>query len=98
MGERYDVIVEARNPGTWVISAAPLQGAPALARAILRYVGSRANGLAHAEPEGLRRGTLLQLNDLEAVEPAEGEGAGRELDLVLSGGMMMSSAWRPGLP
>lgn len=97
MGERYDVIVEARNPGAWVIAAAPLQGSPAPARAVLRYLDARAaRPGGDQEPEGLRRGRLLRLEDLEAVDPDVDEGrADREVDLVLSGGMM-SSSWTIG--
>lgn len=94
MGERYDVIVEARNPGTWVIAAAPIQGAPKAARAILRYAGARRTRAAVGEPEGLRRGKLLAIDDLEAIEPDDAAArVDRELDLVLAGGMMMSTAW-----
>ncbi len=96
MGERYDVTVEASNPGTWVIAAAPLQGSPEPARAILRYSGTRSATPAGQEPEGLRRGKLLALGDLEGVEPDDRAGrADRDLDLVLSGGMM-SPAWTIG--
>jgi FtsP/CotA-like multicopper oxidase with cupredoxin domain len=97
MGERYDVIVEASNPGAWVIAAAPLQGSPAPARAILRYVDARSTSTDGAElPEGLRRGQLLGLEDLDAVEPDESAPSPpHEVDLVLSGGMM-SSTWTIG--
>jgi FtsP/CotA-like multicopper oxidase with cupredoxin domain len=97
MGERYDVVVEAKNPGTWVIAAAPLQGKPDAARAILKYSGTRSGPAAAAhEPEGIRRGKLLRIDDLEALEPDEAAGrADRELDLVLSGGMM-STSWTIG--
>jgi FtsP/CotA-like multicopper oxidase with cupredoxin domain len=97
MGERYDVVVAARNPGAWAIVAAPLQGSPEPARATLRYLGARsASPPAGEEPEELRRGRLLQINDLEAIEPDEEPGpADREEDFVLSGGMM-SSAWTIG--
>ncbi len=97
MGERYDVVVEARNPGTWAIAAAPLQGSPEPARAILRYLDARAAPpSARQEPEGLRRGRVLQIEDLDAVEPDSGERSpDRDVDLVLSGGMM-SSAWSIG--
>lgn len=97
MGERYDVIVEARNPGAWAIVAAPLQGAPEPARAILRYVDARiAQPPTDQEPEGLSTGRLLELEDLSAVEPAPpARPPDRQFDVVLSGGMM-SSAWTMG--
>lgn len=98
MGERYDVIVETRSPGAWVIAAAPLQGTPDPARAILRYVDARRAARPDGrEPDGLRRGRLLGLRDLQAVEPDDGavHDADRQLDLLLSGGMM-SPAWTVG--
>ncbi len=98
MGERYDVIVEARKPGAWVIAAAPLQGSPPEpARAILRYVGARsAAPPAGQEPEGLGRGKLLSLAELEALEPFGKAGPpDRTIDLLLSGGMM-SPDWTIG--
>jgi FtsP/CotA-like multicopper oxidase with cupredoxin domain len=98
MGERYDVIVEARNPGAWAIAAAPLQGSPEPGRAILRYLDARgAPQPAGQELEGLRRGRVLQLDDLVSTEP-DGRAAvapDRDVDLLLSGGMM-SSAWTIG--
>jgi len=97
MGERYDVIVDARNSGAWAIVAAPLQGSPEPARAVLRYVDASSTvPPATQNPEGLRRGRLLTLEDLEGVEPDAPPGrVDRDLDLVLSGGMM-SSAWTIG--
>ncbi len=93
MGERYDVLVDARNPGAWEITAAPLQGSPEPAKGILRYTDAlRARPAADASPGG----RLLALGDLEALEPHErGEEVDQDLDLVLSGGMM-SSAWTIG--
>lgn len=97
MGERYDVIVDARNAGAWAIAAAPLQGSPAPARAILRYLDARGSRAADdQEPSGLRSGSLLGLGDLQSVEPGLPEGdVDRAVELVLSGGMM-SSAWTIG--
>jgi FtsP/CotA-like multicopper oxidase with cupredoxin domain len=97
MGERYDVIVDAQNSGAWAIVAAPLQGSPEPARAVLRYVdASSATPPAGQEPEGLRGGRLLTIEDLEGVEPDAPPGrVDRDLDLLLSGGMM-SSAWTIG--
>jgi FtsP/CotA-like multicopper oxidase with cupredoxin domain len=95
MGERYDVVIEANNPGTWALVAASIRRGPAPARAVLRYQGSREPAPADGEiPEGLRGGRLLSLADLQSVETT-GEASGspdRTFDLTLSGGMM-SSAW-----
>lgn len=41
MGERYDVLVKATNPGIWQL-AAQAEGTPHLVRAIVRYEGSSA--------------------------------------------------------
>jgi FtsP/CotA-like multicopper oxidase with cupredoxin domain len=98
MGERYDVIVEARNPGAWAIVAAQLQGSPEPARAVLRYLDARgAPRPTGQEPEGLRRGRLLKLDDLVSTEADDRAAVApeRDVDLLLSGGMM-SSAWTIG--
>lgn len=41
MGERYDVLVEAKNPGVWQL-AAQAEGTKKVARAVFRYGGSSA--------------------------------------------------------
>src|SRR6266568_7686075 len=41
MGERYDVLVSANNPGVWQL-AAQVEGTMRMARAIMRYKGSLA--------------------------------------------------------
>ena len=96
MGERYDVLVNADNPGTWALAAASVEGGPeAPARAVLRYAGVRAGADDRtADPEGLASGRLLALDDLIATDPlpvAAGR-PDRTFDLTLSGGMM-SPAW-----
>ena len=95
MGERYDVLVTADNPGSWPLAAASVEEGPEIpARAILRYAGVRARGADVERPEGLTRGRLLALEDLVGVEPrmvAAGR-PDRTFDLTLSGGMM-SPAW-----
>lgn len=59
MGERYDVLVEADNPGTWQL-AAQAEGTDLLARAIVRYQGSTAAPPpADAVPAELERRLLL---------------------------------------
>ncbi len=93
MGERYDVIVEATNPGAWTIMAASAEASLPPARAVLRYTdAASANPAADSIPDGLRRGRLLDLFDLRAIEGTEGAAPDRTIDLTLSGGMM-SSAW-----
>lgn len=92
-GERYDVIVEANNPGVWQIAAAP-EGKDRLARAILRYEGSGQSSTppADSRPQELS-GKLLSYGDLrtsrEESLPSDGlfGAPDRTLDLTLSGGM-----------
>ncbi len=93
MGERYDVVIEAKNPGNWEITAAPQQGSPEPARGILRYVDARP---VQPSGESSPRGRLLTLADLDALDAHESGGAlSRDLEFVLSGGMM-STAWTMG--
>src|SRR5829696_2566172 len=92
-GERYDVIVEANNPGVWQFAVAP-EGKNGLARAILRYEES---GQSSPPPAGSRpqelSGRLLSYGELrtkrEESFPSDGlfGGPDRTLDLTLSGGM-----------
>lgn len=93
MGERYDVVVEAGNPGVWTIAAASVLGTPEPARAVLRYSGQReARPLNGALPAGLERGRALGLSDLVSIE-ASGEAEARSertFDLRLAWGMMMA--------
>ena len=94
MGERYDVVLEADNPGAWPIAAATVEGTSAPAQAVLRYRDAAAvRPREGALPDGLTGGRLLRLDDLRSVEePAPATRPDRTFDLTLSGGMM-SSAW-----
>lgn len=88
MGERYDVILEADNPGVWQV-AASAEGKNGLGRALLRY---EENGESSPPPANLRPaeldGKLLDYEDLKAegVEPFTGSPDRTHL-LTLSGGM-----------
>jgi FtsP/CotA-like multicopper oxidase with cupredoxin domain len=95
MGERYDVIVEADNPGAWPLMAATVEGDSAPALAVLRYADAAATRPpAGAMPEGLTGGRLLRLSDLRALDPIPAGTPDRTFDLTLSGGMMgRSGAW-----
>jgi multicopper oxidase len=92
-GERYDVIVEANNPGIWQVAAAP-EGKTGLARAILRYEesGHTSPPPADSRPQQLS-GKLLSYGELrtksEETFPSDGlfGGPDRTLELTLSGGM-----------
>ena len=95
-GERYDVLVEASNPGVWNLTAASVNAGPGAARAVVRYAGTAGPAPAEGDlPAGIHGGRLLALSDLFSVE-STGEAArapDRMFDLVLSGGMMMASGW-----
>lgn len=93
MGERYDVLLEADNPGVWQMAAAP-EGKDSLSRTLLRY---RESGESSPPPPDERprelEGKLLTYGDLRASGresfPGDGIGSGpdRTHELTLSGGM-----------
>lgn len=95
-GERYDVLVEATDPGAWNLTAASVNAGLGVARAIVRYAGTAGRVPAQGElPAGIRGGRLLALSDLSSLE-STGEvnrAPDRAFDLVLSGGMMMARGW-----
>ncbi|WP_228282199.1 multicopper oxidase family protein [Rubrobacter tropicus] len=93
MGERYDVLLEANDPGVWQVAAAP-EEKPGLARALLRYeeVGQSSPPPDHRPPN--LAGRLLTYADLRAKGldsfPGDGgpfTGPDRVHRLTLSGGM-----------
>lgn len=94
MGERYDVIVEAGNPGAHALVARPVEGDVPSARAVVSYQGSRRARPPEGQvPEGLRvEGRRLRYDDLQSVETPLGRDGepDRTFNLGLSGGMMMS--------
>lgn len=88
MGERYDVLVDAAQPGgAWQIGVQP-EGRGGWGRALLRYAGSDASRApAVAERPAELTGRLVGYDDLLAREPlALPRGTpDRRFDLVLSG-------------
>lgn len=100
MGERYDVILEANDPGAWAMAAHPVlevEAPPGLA--VLRYRDAAAGRPPEGQvPEGITGGRLLALDDLVAVGPmpAERGEPDRVFDLALTGGMMMEPGWTIG--
>lgn len=96
-GERYDVLVEARNPGAWPIAASPDNDLPA-ARAVLQYIDANpAMPRADAMPEGLTGGRLLQLEDLRGLDVPEVRKPNRIFNFVLAGGMLkLGGMMNPG--
>ena len=91
-GERYDVVVEATNPGTWSVQAAALDGNEPPASALLRYDSSD-NGARPQQPSS--SGDQLQYGDLQAVNSLSGiDGRpDRTFDLTLSRGSGQSYTW-----
>jgi FtsP/CotA-like multicopper oxidase with cupredoxin domain len=87
MGERYDVIVEADNPGTWAIQAVPLESEGEVAEAVLQYAEVGTSTMPD-RPEF--DGSTLEYEDLHSRESLDVSGTpDRTFDLTLSGGMMM---------
>jgi len=80
-GERYDVVVDATNPGTWELLAAARNGNEPPARALLSYDGDSSAPVAPSVP---RR--QLSYSDLVARTPVDGlDGSpDRTFDLTLS--------------
>ncbi len=89
MGERYDVLVAATNPGVWQL-AARAEGTQSMVRAILRYKGNMSSlPLATYQPAELG-GQILQYSMLKAapelVVPPGGD-PDKIVPIQLSGGM-----------
>lgn len=79
MGERYDVLVEADNPGAWQF-AAQAEGTDLLGRAVVRYDGSAAAPPAPVARPVELDGRLLTYGMLRSAEP---EPPAAEPDLVV---------------
>ncbi len=71
MGERYDVLITANNPGTWSIAASNINNRNAtLARAVLAYQGAgNPWPAATFVPPYLSSGALLSYSQLAALGP-----------------------------
>ena len=94
MGERYDVLLEADNPGVWQVAAAP-EGKSGMARALLRYEeNSQSSPPAASNAPSEFMGKLLTYKDLIAKGLASFSGTpDRTHALTLSGGMMQGYEW-----
>jgi multicopper oxidase len=89
-GERYDLVVEGKNPGSWPISASPNSDLPP-ARAVLQYTDSNPEMPREGSlPEGLTAGRLLRLDDLRGLDIPELRKPNRIFNLDLGGGAMRS--------
>jgi FtsP/CotA-like multicopper oxidase with cupredoxin domain len=95
MGERYDVVVQAMNPGVWALLAGPVDSVVPGVVVPFAYAGSgeRLRPVA-VWPSGLVRGRTLQYTDLAPEGPADPAiRPSVNLDLVLGGGMMSGTRW-----
>ncbi len=74
-GERYDVLVDATDPGVWQL-AAQAEGTKKMGRALFRCAGSSApappadHRPSELEKELLRYGMLAAAPEAEAISPA----------------------------
>jgi len=90
--ERYDVVIEANNPGVWPIMVAAIEGNVPPGRAVLRYTDAAASTLRDGMPEGFTGGRQLYYQDLQSLETLPTGRPDRIFDLMLRGGMM-GSRW-----
>lgn len=75
MGERYDVLVDAKSPGVWQLSA-QAEGTQKMARALLRYKGTKASPPGpDVMPPALEQ-KMLAYDMLEATPDAKTPPAG----------------------
>lgn len=90
-GERYDVVIEATNPGTWAIQADALDGNEPAARAVVEY--ESASGESPQRPSSATN--QLQYGDLQAISSLDGVSGepDQTFDLTLSRGRGQSYTW-----
>lgn len=71
IGERYDVIVDCNNPGTWSLAAATIENRNAtVVRGVLQYAGqTQPLPAANYVPPNLATGSLLSYAQLAAFFP-----------------------------
>ena len=94
MGERYDVVVTADNPGVWPLLVGTVDSAVPGVVVPFAYAGSndRVRPVS-VWPPALLRGRTLRYADLAPERAAPPLRPLAALDLVLGGGMMWSTAW-----
>ncbi|HUP53705.1 MAG TPA: multicopper oxidase family protein [Longimicrobiales bacterium] len=83
MGERYDVLVQMTNPGTWALESLNAAQRAAGLRVPIRYAGARGSATGVSET-----GLVARYSDLRGLEGTESRRPDRVYDLELSGGMM----------
>lgn len=89
MGERYDVLINANNPGVWQL-AAQAEGTPNIVRAVFSYEGSNATPpLPNYQPPELTRQLLLysMLKAAPEVVVPPNSNPDQVVPVTLSGGM-----------
>ncbi|WP_328767181.1 multicopper oxidase family protein [Haloarcula nitratireducens] len=91
-GERYDVVVEATNPGRWFVQADALDGNEPPARAVVEYEGTDGTNTPQVPSSP---GDQLQYSDLQAISSLDGVSGSpdRTFDLTLSRGGGQSYTW-----
>jgi FtsP/CotA-like multicopper oxidase with cupredoxin domain len=89
MGERYDVIVSATNPGTWPLLVSSSNSAVPTSLGVLVYTGYERNvAPPFVWPSELQAGRRLRYEDLRASSPTEASlPVSLIIPAVLSGGM-----------
>lgn len=89
MGERYDVVVSATNPGTWPLLVSPSGSSVPTTLGMLVYTGFERNVQPpFVWPPELQAGRALRYEDLRSASPAESLlPVSLILPAVLSGGM-----------
>lgn len=88
MGERYDVVVSASNPGTWPLLVSSWDSAVTVSLGMLVYTGYERNvAPPFVWPPELQVGRALRYQDLRSLSPAEPSRASQIIPAVLSGGM-----------
>lgn len=95
MGERYDVIVTADNPGVWALRASSVDEPTRGALAVFRYAGVT-SGEQRAPVMPTANGVLLRYADLVSIDRASwSDRPDRMFDLALRG-QMAPYAWSIG--
>lgn len=85
MGERYDVIFTADNPGVWPLEALDSEQSGQGLRVLVRYDGVRGDRVSAAASSSP---AFSRYRDFDGLEAATAREPDRTYDLQLSGGMM----------
>ena len=91
MGERWDLVVTAGNPGVWPITAFAQDRKRV--SVMLRYDGIQGATPSVGPQDPAERGDVLRYRDLSSSAPGRVSDPDRWYDLELSGGMMDPARW-----